>query len=301
MLARIATHLGCTEAELWQKISEPRSLQFVASPLLSFVPAEGGTLAGEWTVGLSYPLKLYFLKVIPLGRHTIRLVEIDKRTNTIVSQESGLLARVWNHTIRFQQVSPGLVRYTDEIEIQAGWLTPLIWAFAQVFYRHRQRRWKALLRRKDSQDQEANWSWSMKPASVLRTAKILQAAMALLVFSFFALYLPEMAESRSIWPPVAALAANEQPVGMALGLAFCVAPFSTLLALSRHARPLIMTAMPISFLSGIYGVNELVSQFDLHNAMIVLAVAVPLLTVISAVFGIAGLVLLWQRVLVNGK
>jgi len=38
------------------------------------------------------------------------------------------------------------VSYTDEIEIQAGWLTPGIWLFAQLFYRHRQRRWKALLR-----------------------------------------------------------------------------------------------------------------------------------------------------------
>lgn len=154
MLARISTRLACTEAELWQKIIEPRSLQFVASPILSFVPAEGGALSGEWKVGLAYPLNLYFLKVIPLGRHTIRLVEIDKSTNTIASQETGLLAREWNHTIRFHEVAPGQVSYTDEIEIQAGWLTPLIWAFAQVFYRHRQRRWKVLLR--DTDQQAAN-------------------------------------------------------------------------------------------------------------------------------------------------
>lgn len=149
MLARISTRLACTEAELWQKIIEPGSLQFVASPILSFVPVEGGALDGEWKVGLAYPLKLYFLKVIPLGRHTIQLVKIDKRTNTIVSQESGLLARVWNHTIRFHEVRPGQVTYTDEIEIQAGGFTPLIWVFAQMFYRHRQRRWKVLLRNED--------------------------------------------------------------------------------------------------------------------------------------------------------
>jgi hypothetical protein len=145
MIARISTHLPCSETELWQKIIEPASLQHVASPILSFVPEHEGDLSGEWQTGTPYPLKLYFLKFIPLGRHTITLVEIDKETNTIVSVESGRLANVWNHTIRFREVTPGRLLYTDEIEIEAGWLTPVIWLFAQIFYRHRQRRWKVLL------------------------------------------------------------------------------------------------------------------------------------------------------------
>jgi len=148
MFARISIHLTCSEDELWQKIIEPRSLQFVASPILRFVSAEADDLEGEWRVGSPYRLNLYFLGFIPLGRHTIHLVKIDKDMNTIVSRESGLIARVWNHTISFWEVSPGVVSYTDEIEIQAGWLTPAIWLFAQLFYRHRQRRWKVLLGRK---------------------------------------------------------------------------------------------------------------------------------------------------------
>lgn len=156
MFARISTRLACTEAELWQKIIEPRSLQFVASPILSFVPAEAGELDGEWQVGRPYPLNLYFMKFIPLGRHTIQLVEIDRDRNIVSSRESGMLARVWNHNIFFQAVAPGLVSYTDEIEIRAGWLTPFIWLFAHVFYRHRQRRWKKLLQKEGSQKQEAN-------------------------------------------------------------------------------------------------------------------------------------------------
>lgn len=149
MIARISNRLACSERALWQKIIEPKSLQFVASPLVSFEPLLEGALAGEWQVGVPYPLKLYFLKVIPLGRHTIQLLRIDKETNTIVSQESGRLARVWNHTISFREVAPGVVSYSDEIEIQAGWLTPAIWLFAQLFYRHRQRRWRLLLRNED--------------------------------------------------------------------------------------------------------------------------------------------------------
>jgi len=71
---------------------------------------------------------------------------MDKDTNTVSSQESGLLARMWNHDISFREVGPGKVSYTDEIEIQAGCLTPAIWLFAHLFYRHRQRRWKVLFK-----------------------------------------------------------------------------------------------------------------------------------------------------------
>lgn len=146
MFARISTQFACTESELWQKLSKPESLVFVASPILSFAPIEPGVLGSEWEVGRDYPLKLYFLGFIPLGRHRIQLVEVDRNRKRISSRESGLLARVWNHDISFEEMRPGLVRYTDEIEIRAGWLTPFIWLFAHVFYRHRQRRWKVLLR-----------------------------------------------------------------------------------------------------------------------------------------------------------
>jgi hypothetical protein len=38
----------------------------------------------------------------------------------------------------------GGTHYSDEVEVSAGALTPFIWAFAQIFYWHRQRRWRGL-------------------------------------------------------------------------------------------------------------------------------------------------------------
>lgn len=146
MRLSIATSFSCTADALWQRIIEPRSLVYVAAPLLKFVPVDGGQLPARWEVGEPYALRLYLLKWLPLGRHTIRLVTIDEATHTIVSEERGHLARVWNHIIRFHEVASGRVHYCDEIDIRAGLLTLLIWLFAQVFYRHRQRRWKRLLR-----------------------------------------------------------------------------------------------------------------------------------------------------------
>lgn len=39
-----------------------------------------------------------------------------------------------------------IAKEVDEIEIKAGWLTIFIWLFVQLFYHHRQRRWKILLK-----------------------------------------------------------------------------------------------------------------------------------------------------------
>ena len=143
---KVSTKLACTDDEFWQKIAEPSSLQFVSSPILSFREKKEGDLAGEWQINRPYLLKLYLLKFIPLGEHRITLVNIDKDENRIISHENGQLATVWNHVISFREIEPGTVYYTDEIEIQAGFLTPAIWLFAHLFYRHRQRRWKKLLR-----------------------------------------------------------------------------------------------------------------------------------------------------------
>jgi hypothetical protein len=145
MLARISTVFDCTGKQFWDRIIKPKSLQFVAAPLLRFEPLVAGELDGEWVVGKTYVVRLSFLGFLPMGQHRIKIVTIDRTTNTIESQENGSLARVWNHTMHFYPSGAGQLRYTDEIEIMAGVLTPFIWAFAHLYYRHRQRRWKELL------------------------------------------------------------------------------------------------------------------------------------------------------------
>ncbi len=147
MLARISTEFDCPAEQLWDAISRPESLRFVAAPLLRFEPVVAGDLDGEWVVGKTYPLRLHLFGFFPAGEHRITLASIDRAANRIESKESGALSPVWNHTIRFHPLEEGKLHYTDEIEIQAGLLTGVVWAFAHLFYRHRQRRWKMLLRR----------------------------------------------------------------------------------------------------------------------------------------------------------
>jgi hypothetical protein len=160
MLARISTVLDCTAEQLWAEISRPASLRFVSAPLLHFEPLVAGDLDSEWVTGRAYPLRLSLFGFLPAGEHRITLVTIDREANLIESQESGALAPVWNHTIHFHPLGQGKLHYTDEIEIRAGLLTGVVWAFAHLFYRHRQRRWKKLLHSETRR--RAGWKYAKK-------------------------------------------------------------------------------------------------------------------------------------------
>jgi hypothetical protein len=146
MFAHISTVFDCTPKQLWEEISRPSSLKFVSAPLLHFESLAEGELDNEWVVGKTYALRLSLFGFLPAGRHNITIANIDRKNNIIESKERGTLSPVWNHTIRFHALEGNKLHYTDEIEIRAGLLTPMIWAFAHLFYRHRQRRWKKLLR-----------------------------------------------------------------------------------------------------------------------------------------------------------
>lgn len=137
--------MNTTPELLWKEITKPSSLQYVAAPILYFFPEGGTNLTGNWELNKEYNLKLYFLKFIPFGSHRIIVKKIDILTNEITSNESGLLAKVWNHTIKFNLINSDQIEYTDIIEIKAGLLTVFIWMFSHFFYRHRQRKWKRLL------------------------------------------------------------------------------------------------------------------------------------------------------------
>jgi hypothetical protein len=50
------------------------------------------------------------------------------------------LIKTWDHRITIASDDQGGTLYRDEVEVRAGLLTPFIWVFAQIFYRHRQRR-----------------------------------------------------------------------------------------------------------------------------------------------------------------
>lgn len=129
---------------VWKRLQSLKYLQYVAYPYATFKPA-GGEQRLIWREGRVFPLEFRLFGMIPFGVHSIRIVTLDKEKHVIYSNESNLQVPVWNHRITLEMIDDVHTRYTDEVEIDAGWKTPFIYLWAEQFYSHRQRKWIQLL------------------------------------------------------------------------------------------------------------------------------------------------------------
>ncbi len=129
----------------WQKLKTPTSLQFVAAPVIYFDRINDVTFGEDWKEGETYFLPMQYFGRIPAGVQSVTMMTIDDESKTIVTDESGGAAKRWIHTMQLRSTGNGTVEYHDTLEIEAGIKTPFLWLFVQLFYRHRQRRWKKLL------------------------------------------------------------------------------------------------------------------------------------------------------------
>jgi len=78
---------------------------------------------------------------------SLNLKKISDSSRTLYTNEGGGLVPVWNHLIKIESISEGSCLYADDVDIEAGLLTPIVWFYAHAFYRYRQWRWRALLKK----------------------------------------------------------------------------------------------------------------------------------------------------------
>lgn len=128
-------------------VMTPRLLDHIAAPMVHFgYPAEFDR-DGEWPVG-EHRVSLKVFGLIPLGWQVIGIEKPDgPDAETITLRDNGYspLIKRWDHWIVIRPHPSGEgTLYTDRVHIEAGLLTPIVAAYARVFYAHRQRRWRAL-------------------------------------------------------------------------------------------------------------------------------------------------------------
>ena len=143
MIAAVSTILECPAAKAWDEVQKSSLLRYVIWPLVRFVPC-GAPFPERWSEGLTIECKLLVLGIIPMGVHTVHLEKIDQSNYEIHSREHDPLIARWNHLISIKPLDDSRSIYRDTIDIDAGILTFVVWAWANWFYRHRQRRWRAL-------------------------------------------------------------------------------------------------------------------------------------------------------------
>ena len=131
---------------VFQKLQQLETLQIIAKPYATFEPI--GETVFTWEVGSTSAYRFRLFGVIPFGTHTIHIVRFD--LDGVSSREGNGHVPVWNHDITLKAVDAKHTRYTDRVEIQAGWKTVFIWLWANAFYAHRQRKWIRLLKREEA-------------------------------------------------------------------------------------------------------------------------------------------------------
>lgn len=96
--------------------------------------------------------RLRILLIFPAWRHELTIVEDGETAEgafEIYTNEHGGPMRVWNHRLTFEPTGELSCRYTDEVELDGPrLLLPGNVAFARLFFRYRQWRWRRMLARR---------------------------------------------------------------------------------------------------------------------------------------------------------
>jgi hypothetical protein len=144
MIVDISTMLECSLDEAVSHVKTPRLLEFVAAPLVRFVPVSPPVFPDLWAAG-EYSVALRLFGVAPFGKQAI-VISIPPTQTGFTVHDAGhsALINTWDHRITIT-AHGSRCHYRDRVEVRAGVLTPFIWLFARLFYGHRQRRWRALV------------------------------------------------------------------------------------------------------------------------------------------------------------
>ena len=144
MKVDVSTELNCSATKAWDEVQKSALLLYVIWPLARITTTGLPDFPERWRQGLSVRCRAYVFGLIPIGIRELHFETIDQTGYRIVTRESDPLVKRWNHTFSVTPSGTDRSIYRDVIDIDAGASTILVWAWASWFYRHRQRRWRAL-------------------------------------------------------------------------------------------------------------------------------------------------------------
>jgi hypothetical protein len=146
MIVDVSTVLNCSADKAWDEVQKSSLHRHIIRPLARVV-SSGPPIPERWTERLTIRCKLFVFGIIPFGIHTIYFAKINHGNYHIQTHEHNAVISRWNHLVSIKPVNGSRSIYRDTIDIDAGSLTFVIWAWANWFYRHRQWRWRALAKK----------------------------------------------------------------------------------------------------------------------------------------------------------
>lgn len=125
-------------------IMRPALFLHVAAPLVAFAHVGRKLFPDIWAAG-EYRGSMRLFGLLPIGWQAIVIEFPSDADGPLVLRDRGYgpMLREWDHRIEVAQDSAGTL-YTDRLTLDAGALTPVTAFMVRQFFKHRQRRLRAL-------------------------------------------------------------------------------------------------------------------------------------------------------------
>ncbi|MEM1132433.1 MAG: hypothetical protein AAGH53_05820 [Pseudomonadota bacterium] len=141
----LSIHLAASLETVKEHVRTSQLLDYIAHPLIRFTPKSGKPFPESWGEG-EYRAWMWLFGLLPVGWQAIHISFPKPQNDTHFIRDNGYgpLIKRWDHRIEIRADGDD-THYTDRVIIEAGLLTPVIATFAQVFFKHRQKRWRKLV------------------------------------------------------------------------------------------------------------------------------------------------------------
>ena len=126
---------------LWDDLLNPDSLAESMKGAVTYV----GLPTEPVEQGQSFTVKLKRWGWLPMGKWTMKVVERDDANFVLRSEEFGNVVTLYQHRLSIEPISDTQCRYTDEIEIDAGLFTSMVFPTFVAMYEQRHAMRKARL------------------------------------------------------------------------------------------------------------------------------------------------------------
>ena len=142
MRARIETVLDAPPDVIWQVTRRSSTLVYVTRGMLGFEGSEN--FPACWSEGTAVDTRLRLFGIVPAWKHHVHVHRVDDEARVLQTFECGGVVEQWNHRIEIIETPEG-TRYVDNLDIEAGAATGVVWLYAKALCRYRQRRLKQLV------------------------------------------------------------------------------------------------------------------------------------------------------------
>lgn len=150
MKISLQVSLACTVSQAFDQLHNPDVFRAVSKPFLAFEPLSPVKFPSRYESGNSYLVRVKALGLVSLGTQEINpATRSEGMSRTFMDNGRGLtgmLAQVtrFRHTMTLRPSGVGPTILEDELDFEAGWLTPFMGLGFRLFWWWRHRKMKRL-------------------------------------------------------------------------------------------------------------------------------------------------------------